>query len=94
MGRPHFPPKTPGSFSLGLLCRTHLQLLKNCSCRSLSRFKERFPEWYTASWSNSVLTVTESDIEIGHVGPAGYVCDFRAPPVSRHQVAHSLGELP
>ena len=72
------PINNPGLIMLGPSPGSPHTTTEKLMMKMLSNFKTYFPDWHDVSWRNSIVRITESTVELGHVATSGYVYDYHS----------------
>jgi hypothetical protein len=74
----HIPEANPGLIMLGPSPDSPYTTTVRLTMKMLAKLKAAFPDWHNVSWRNSIVRLTESSIEVGHMTTSGYVYDLNA----------------
>jgi hypothetical protein len=69
-------PSNCGLVLLGPSPGSPLRTTEKLMMKMLAHFKAGFAAWSGVPWQNSIVRLTESSVEVGHISNGGYVADF------------------
>jgi hypothetical protein len=72
----HIPPRNSGIIMIGHSPATPRTVTEVSIRRILKQFKQRFGEWHSISWRNSIVVITEATVSAGHMSASGPSVNF------------------